>query len=273
MMGALAIAAAAGAATSGSARPSYAKRLTILENLAARYPGRVEPGNPIGRYGLWGGIVVQTTWQKDSGRDRIVLWSAMNRHLSVEPSSYARLLERADPDPKAQALCSSTARPDVCAAWLRYLIGARKGLPAPTLLTLLWRAHTTAIASALRSQRRLFASARTTSLERNFWASWVEIVFLLEAAHFPTDAATSVRASRLLMPRCSPLGAPGCRLRPADLGPAFPFVSTLAVRQWSVDRALAELRTLRTNPGALTALQLSDPPLGVALNLYLAVAR
>jgi hypothetical protein len=156
---------------------------------------------------------------------------------------------------------------------MRYLIAAKQGLPAPTLLRLLWHAHTTAIVYALRTQRQALEHVVTTTLERRFWASWIEIVFQLEASKFPTDAATSVRASRLLMPPCSPLGTPGCRLRAADLGRAFPFVSTLALRHASIDRALKEYRTLRSNPLALETLALSDPSLLVALKLYLAVAR
>ena len=120
-------------------------------------------------------------------------------------STYAALLEHVGSDGNPRSACASTRAADVCAAWLRYLIAARKGLSAPTLLDLLWHAHTTAIASALRSQRRLLDHVPTTWLERNFWASWIEIVFLLDAARFPTDAATSVRASRRLMPPCSPL--------------------------------------------------------------------
>jgi len=267
------VVAAGGVALADSADPPYAKRLQILEALAARYPGHVERGSPIGRYGLWAGIVMQTTWQKNSGRDRIGLWSLVNRHLSVEPSTYAGLLEKAGSNRDPRVLCASTHPADVCEAWLRYLVAAKQGLPAPTLLRLLWHAHTTAIVYGLRAQRQLFDRVRTTTLERNFWGSWIEIVFLLEAAHFPTDAATSVRASKLLMPPCSPLGTPGCRLIVADLGQAFPFVSALALRPASIDRGLREYETLRTNPGALTAFELADPSLGLALRLYLAIAR
>ena len=237
-------AAAAGVALPDSAQP-YAQRLQILEALSARYPGQVERGSPLGRFGLWAGIVVQTTWQKDSGRDRIALWSLVNRHLSVEPSMYAALLEKAGSNRDPRSLCATTRPADVCEGWLRYLISARQGLPAPTLLRLLWQAHTAAIVYGLRSQRHLLDRVRTTTLERNFWGSWIEIVFLLEAERFPTDATTSMRASKLLMPPCSPLGSPGCRLRPADLGRAFPFVSALALRPASIDRALSEYETLR----------------------------
>jgi hypothetical protein len=269
------LAGVAAAAATGGDTP-YAKRLQILEALAARYPGHVDPSQPLGRYGFWAGIVVQTTWQKDSHRDRIPLWSLMNQHLSVEPTTYATELERAGRVRDPHALCMSSPSKSlagVCEAWMRYLIGAEQGLPAPTLLRLLWRAHTTAIVYALDTQRQAFDRVRTTTLERNFWGSWIEIVFLLEAARFPTDAVTSVRASKLLMPPCSPLGAPGCQLRVADLGRAFPFVSVLANRPASIDRALREFKTLRANPAALGALELADPPLGLALGLYLAMAR
>jgi hypothetical protein len=265
------VAAGSGAALAASADPPYTKRLKILESLAVRYPGLVESGSSFGKYGLWAGIVVQTTWQKSSGRDRIPLWSLINRHLSIEPSSYAALLEKAGSrDP--YALCAARPPSDVCEDWMRYLIGAKQKLPAPTLLRLLWRAHTTAIVYGLRSQRRALDAVRTTTLERNFWASWIEIVFLLQAAQFPTDAATSTRASKLLMPPCAPLGTPGCRLSVADLGRAFPFVSALALRSASIDRGLREYATLRTKPAARDALALADPSLGLALRLYLAVA-
>jgi hypothetical protein len=267
--------AGAGAATAladPDATP-YAKRLQILKALAVRYPGQVEASRPYGKYGLWAGIVVQTTWQERSRRDRIPLWGIVNYQLSVEPSRYEALLRRADPHADAQTVCALSLAPDVCRGWTAYLIGARKPLPPATLLALLWHAHTTAIVHALRSERARFDGVRTTVPERRFWAGWIEIVFLLEAAHFPTDGATSARASALLMPRCSPLGAPGCEVTPRSLGRAFPFVSFLVARRSSIDRALAEYRTLRENPNALRLLAFTDPALSAALKLYLAVAR
>lgn len=265
--------ATAGAGAATSADTPYTKRLQILEALAARYPGAVQHGTPLGRYGLWAGIVVQTGWQQRSHRDRIGLWSLMNFHLSVEPSTYAARLDRPGAPRDARSLCKSAATTQVCEDWTRYFLAVRQGLPAPTLLRLLWRAHTTAIANGLRTQRRAFEHVATTRLERNFWSSWVQIVFLLEAARFPTNATTSVRASTLLMPPCSPLGATGCSLTVKDLGRTFPFVSALALRPASIDRDLQEYETLRTNPAALGALELSDPALATALTLYLAVAR
>ena len=263
--------ATAGAGPAISADTPYTKRLQILEALAARYPGAVQRGTPLGRYGLWAGIVVQTGWQQRSHRDRIGLWSLMNLHLSVEPTAYADLFARSG-SRDARKVCASVETA-VCRDWVSYFIGADRHLPAPTLLRLLWRAHTNAIATGLRTQRRAFEHVATTKLERNFWSSWVQIVFLLEAARFPTNATTSTRASTLLMPPCSPLGAPGCSLTVKDLGRTFPFVSALALRPASIDRDLEEYETLRTNPAALGALELSDPALAAALGLYLAAAR
>lgn len=65
--------AVAGAALADPADPPYAKRLQILKALAVRYPGQVEPNALYGKYGLWAGIVVQTTWQLRSHRDSIPL--------------------------------------------------------------------------------------------------------------------------------------------------------------------------------------------------------
>ena len=265
--------ATAGAGAATVPDPPYSKRVHILETLAVRYPGHVERGNPLGKYGLWAGILVQTSWQQRSHRDRIGLWSMVNVHLSVEPSTYAALVERPGASRDPRVACAATPAPQVCEAWTRYFLAAKQGLPAPTLLRLLWRSHTTAIVNALRTQRAAFDGVATTALERNFWASWIEIVFLLEASRFPTDAATSVRASTLLMPPCSPLGTTGCRLTIKDLGRAFPFVSALALRPASIDRALAEYTTLRSNPAAVGALELADPSLALTLRLYLAVAH
>jgi len=270
---ALAGIAGTGVALAGDARPPYAKRLQILEALATRYPGQVEARNRYGKYGLWAGIFVQTEWQRRSQRDRIPLWAAMNYHLSVEPTTYAKLLEDAGSHPDPAKVCALSLSGDVCKGWVRYLTGAKQGLPPGTLLKLLWRAHTTAIVHALRTQRARFDAVKTTTLERHFWASWIEIVFLLEASRFPTDGATSARASALLMPPCSPLGAPGCTLRPRDVGRAFPFVSALALRKPTIDHALREYTTLRQNPAALKTLAFTDPKLAAALALYLAVAR
>ena len=72
------------------------------EALATRYPGQVELKSALGRYGLWAGIVAQTTWQQDSHRDRIPLWALVNYRLSVEPTAFEKLLARAGPNPTAR---------------------------------------------------------------------------------------------------------------------------------------------------------------------------
>jgi hypothetical protein len=271
-LAAVVVAAGAGAAFAETPKPSYAERLRILEGLAQRFPGHVETGNPYGKYGLWAGIVVQTEWQLRTHRDRIPLWAVMNEHLSVDPSTFANFYVRSGSH-DAGAVCGGLFARGLCEPWVQYMIGADEHRTPATLQKLLWRAHTNAIVHALRTQRRIFDAVRTTPLEREFWAGWIEIVFLLEASRFPTDGATSMRASRLLMPPCSPLGAPGCGLNLHDLKRSYPFVSTLAHRHATIDRALREYTTLRQNPAAVKTLILTDPTLSAALALYLAVAR
>jgi len=260
------------AALADNPKPPYADRLRMAEDLAARFPGHVEEGTRYGRYGLWAGIVVQTDWQLRSHRDRIPLWALMNAHLSVEPSTFEDLYVRSGSH-DARAVCGGRFAPELCEPWVRYFVAADAHRPPATLQKLLWRAHTNAIVHALRTQRRLFDAVRTTTLERQFWTSWIEIVFLLEASRFPTDGSVSQRASRLLMPPCSPLGTPGCTLSVHDLGRALPFVSTLALRHGTIDSVLHEYTKLRENPATLEALVLTDPSLSLALGLYLAVAR
>jgi hypothetical protein len=287
-LGVLWIAVAAGVAAGARSETPYPKRLQLLERLALRYPGEVEPRASLGKYGLWAGILVQTRWQEETGRDRIPLWSLINYQLSVEPSIYASELQKAGRMRDPRAICKASpyvrrqprpaaggpavSRTDVCEAWIRYFVAAKRGLPAATLLGLLWHAHTTAIVYGLRAHRWELEHVRTTPLERNFWTSWAEIVFLLEAAHFPTDATASTRASTLLMPPCSPIGARGCALRYRDLGRSLTFVSALALRRpGSVERVFRLYERLRSGRLALKTLGLTDPALASALRLYLGV--
>ena len=227
-------------------RVSYSARIQKAEALARRYPGAP------GRYGLWAGIIVQTRWQRDSRRDRIPLWSLVNFELSVAPSSCASL------------------RSPACRAWIRYFRAERQGLRGPALQRVIWSAHTAAIVDGLRANRRALAGTRTTTLERNFWASWIEVVFVLAALNFPTDSAAAVPASNLLMPRCSPLGARACPLTRASLGARYTFVSALAHRPASIRRIL---ELYRLAPAAVLARELKDPAIALALSQYVTLVR
>jgi hypothetical protein len=284
----LSLAVAAGVAPGASSETPYPKRVQLLERLAVRYPGNVEPRASLGKYGLWAGILMQTRWQEETGRDRIPLWSLINHQLSVEPSIYASELEKAGRTRDPRAICKASPyvrrqpRPasggpavslrDVCEMWIRYFVAAKGGVPAATILELSWHAHTTAIVYGLRAHRSELESVRTTPLERNFWTSWAEIVFLLEAARFPTGATASTRASRLLMPPCSPIGARGCALRYRDLGRSLTFVSALVLRRpGTVERVFRLYERLRSGPLTVKTLALTDPALASALRLYLGV--
>jgi hypothetical protein len=212
-------------------RVSYSARIQKAEALARRYPGAP------GRYGVWAGS--------------IPLWSLVNFELSVAPSRCASL------------------RSPACRAWIRYFRAERQGLRGPALQRVIWSAHTAAIVDGLRTNRRALAGIRTTTLERNFWASWIEVVFVLAALNFPTDSAAAVPASNLLMPRCSPLGARACPMTRANLGARFTFVSVLAHRPASIRRIL---ELYRLGPAAVLARELQDPAIAVALSQYVAPA-
>jgi hypothetical protein len=266
--------------------PPYTERLELAEALAVQYPGDVTPGEPLGEFGLWAGIIVQTRWQDDSERDRIPLWSLLNQTLSVEPSTYAAELARAPELADPAGLCASSAyvrdhpttaaegpavdRVDVCEAWMSYFVAHRQGSASGTLQQLMWDAHTVALVHGLREHRTEVDAAATTELERNFWASWLEIVFLLEASNFPTESASSVPASNAVMPRCAPLGEEGCELTRADLGDGYGFVSALATRPASIERIYDLYELGRVNPAALLVPR--DLSLARALSEYLRAA-
>jgi hypothetical protein len=267
--------------------PPYVERLELAAALAVQYPGDITPGEPLGEFGFWAGIIVQTRWQDESERDEIPLWSLLNQTLSVEPSKYAAELastpEAADP----AALCASSAyvrdhpttavqgpsvqTEDVCEAWMSYFVAHRQGSAPATLQQLLWDAHTVALVHGLRENREAIDGAATTELERNFWASWFEIVFLLDALNFPTEGAATVRASNAVMPMCAPIGEDGCELTPDDLGDSFGFVSALANRPASIDRIFDLYELGRLNPATLLVPR--DLSLARALREYVRAAR
>jgi hypothetical protein len=266
--------------------PPYADRLELAEALAVQYPGDVTPGEPLGEFGFWAGIIVQTRWQDESERDQIALWSLLNQTLSVEPSAYAAELAAAPESGDPAALCASSPyvrehattaaegpsvdRADVCEAWTSYFVAHKQGSPPVILQELLWDAHTVALVHGLREHRAEVDAAATTDLERNFWASWLEIVFLLEALNFSTESATSVPASNAVMPTCAPLGEDGCELTPDDLGDSFGFVSALASRPASIERIFDLYELGRRNPAALLVPR--DLSLAQALSEYLRAA-
>src|SRR5947209_18012994 len=118
----VAVAAACGGMQGGV---PYSARIQRAEALARRYPGAS------GRYGLWAGIIVQTRWQRDSGRDRIPLWSLVNFELSVAPSR-----------------CASHRSP-ACRAWIRYFRAERHRLCGPALQRHIWSGATAGFGDGL----------------------------------------------------------------------------------------------------------------------------
>ena len=276
-----------GTGDEGEGLPPYADRLELAQTLAVQYPGDVAHGEPLGEFGFWAGIIVQTRWQDESGRDEIALWSLLNQTLSVEPSAYAAELASSPESADPAALCASSAygrdhpttaadgpsvdRADVCEAWMSYFVAHRQGSAPATLQELLWDAHTVALVHGLRENREAIDGAATTNLERNFWASWFEIVFLLDALNFPTEGASTVRASNAVMPTCAPIGEDGCELTQTDLGDSYAFVSALATRPASIERIFDLYELGRLNPAALLVPR--DLSLARALSEYLRGAQ
>jgi hypothetical protein len=277
------------AQTAGAAEITYPQRLAVAKRVARQYSRGASPGSPLAPYGLWAGIVLQTKWQNDSGRAEIPLWNLVNFGLAVEPSAYAT--ERAktkgtrDPstlcaasafvqsNPTPQTVGPSVDRTAVCQAWMQFFNAEKQGVPTADLQRLLWAAHTTSIVHSLRVYGGAFERPDvSTELERNFWASWTELVLVLAAMNYPTDGSGTQQVQKVIMPPCSPLGGAGCALTPADLGSSFPFVSAMAARPASLERIFSLYEVSRSNPAALApeVLAFSDPSLAAALAAFLA---
>lgn len=269
---------------------TYPQRIEILKTLARRYDAGASPGSPLAKYGLWSGVLTQTRWQLDSGRDGIDLWNLVNFGLTVETTAYANELAAAKRNARDPAtLCATSAfvranptpatlgppvdRAAVCEGWMKLFVAERAGVAASELQQLMWSATTTSIVHSLRVYGGAFTRPDvSTELEQNFWGSWIELLFALEAMNHPTDGAGTQRASRVVMPPCSPIGGAGCALTPDDLGSSFAFVSALASRPMSLERIFAMYDVSLTNPAALSpeVLAFSDPPLAAGLAAFLA---
>jgi hypothetical protein len=277
------------AVTAAAAEFTYPQRIEILKKLARRYDAGASPGSPLAKYGLWAGTLTQTRWQLDSARDAIELWSLVNFGLTVETTAYANELaasKRTARDPAT--LCATSAfvranptpstlgppvdRAAVCEGWMNVFLAERQGVAPDELQKLMWSATTTSIVHSLRVYGGAFTRPdASTELERNFWGSWIELLFALEAMNYPTDGAGSVRITQVLMPPCAPIGGTGCALTPADLRTSFDFVAALASRPMSLERIFAMYDLSRTNPAALApgVLAYTDPPLATALGIFL----
>jgi|GEM_PF-3392659 len=262
----------------------YSQRLDLARALALRFPGPADRDPSFGQFGLWAGIIVQTTWQQQSHRDRIPNWSVENFTLTVAPSIYAQGYRRGG-DPVQ--LCTGVAyvraaptpflpglpdRATACRAWMRYFLAADSRQPAPTLQHLMWDAHTQSLIEGLTEARAHLDNLAGTTEELNFWGTWLEIVLLLENVNFPTAASTAVPARAAVMPNCSPVGSVGCELSPADLGQTLSFVSALANHPVTVDQILTLYRQLNSGPFALPVVVATDPALAQAAAAYITAA-
>jgi hypothetical protein len=274
----------------GAAELTYPQRLTVAKRLARQYSGDATPGSPLARYGLWAATIVQTDWEQHSGRDEIPLWNLVNFGLSVEPSAYATERSHAKGTKDPTVLCASSAfvrenptpptavgpavdRETVCRDWMEVFDTEERGAANAELQRALWRADADSIVHSLRVYGGAFERPDvSTEQERNFWASWIQLRFVLGAMNYPTDGAGVQAVLKTVMPPCAPIGGAGCALTPDDLGSSFAFVSALSSRPASLAQTFAMYEASRTNPAALApeVLAFSDPALAAGLSAFLA---
>lgn len=252
---------------------SYDERLARLAALGSRFPGDAPPP------GLFGGLIVQTRWQRDSGRDDVPLWSIVNDSLTNQPADIAARYDAAAARDRSHVCdgepAGAPAGPvDACRAWVAYFGASdayRAGEPLPfvrrgiatyhrphdVLQSLLWSAHSTSIAARVAERRAdLEAGARGVPVEFRFWANWIDVVYAVEAANVPSSLPPDTQTTGTFLPGCAPLGTPGCDLGSLPGGPSL-AVWVLTMRPASIDRVLLGYAVVHP-PVALAAA--GEPP-------------
>jgi hypothetical protein len=239
---------------------SYGQRIAYIDDWGHQYPGYI-PGSelPLDGLGLAAGIMQQTLWQKDSGREHQPIWHLVNAGLSIQPYRLAIEYQRdGDLDCQHGAFVSRNptrdpghaplTRADVCGAWRTYFIVSdavrdRQVGSDPLAQSIaqrcLWDAHTQSIAHELWQHEAKLRDDVVPELERRFWANWVGTVFVLADMVYPTTATLTSFFSSLLMPDCSPLGAPGCQLDRFS-GTQHTFLATLTAQERSIQSLIDE---------------------------------
>ncbi len=239
---------------------SYARRIEYVDDWGHRYPGDV-PGSdePLDDLGIVAGMMLQTTWQKDFGRDAEPMWRLINAGLTAQP--YRLSLEfrqngnvdcRRGPfvsdHPTRDVDRAPLTRGDVCRAWRAYFMvgdaireaGLGGGGVAHSIAQgCLWDAHTKSIVHELWQHRRELRGGGLAEQERRFWANWIGAVFTLAEGVYPTTAIENAFFSARLMPGCGPLGDEACRLDRFS-GAQLIFLAALTARDRSVDRLIEE---------------------------------
>ena len=250
---------------------TYVERIQYIGDWGRRYPGYL-PGDagPLDDVGIVAGIMLQTTWQRDSGREMESIWAMVNAGLSVQPYRLSREYYRdGDLDchhgafvsrhPTRDRARAPLTREDVCRAWRTYFVVSdlirhwRVGNdPAAQSIAqrCLWDAHTKSIVHELWQHESALQAEPLPEQERRFWANWIGMVFVLADIVYPTTASVNSLFSSRLMPDCSPLGEAACQLDRFS-GAQHSFLALLTAQERSI-QGLIEEYVVRQDRG--------DPP-------------
>lgn len=205
----------------------YEQRIKDFAPLVVKYPGRRFLLKP---QSLLDGILVQTEWQKDSGRDKSFHWALLNSTLTIEPVVWEREFASLPTNfdrrslrcadfllPQDMDLRKTALKQAVCNAWLAYFrASSRLSFWSQSYL---WKAHGLSIQYALTTHSLHLENHQEneTPEEYAFFQGWSRFALYLETLNFPTTGLVTSPISDRFLPDCYPLGAAHCRLE--DLTP------------------------------------------------------
>jgi len=199
-------------------KPDYEERLRAIQEVALELPGFTVPiGRQEQELGLWAGIFIQTTWQRDSGRDLLPVWHLINEKLTLEPKRYFDEYQKNRMQIDASDIHTEGPVTEAHArsAWMNYFRTAEHWKHTATRLPFfiekydlsrkMWCAHTTAMRWGLTQHRQTLRAQDVPLAERSFWRGWVRFVLWHEKIAPPTVDFVMRPFLTRTMPMHSPL--------------------------------------------------------------------
>lgn len=202
--------------------PDYTPRLEAVTKMARHFPGirlsrRKRDSTLSEEVGLFAGIYIQTRWQQQSGRHKLLIWHLVNESLTLIPYKY--YLEYTKGQNNVQTPVHET---QLRHAWEQYFYLADRvltlersnlfseGFKAWLLARIvlprkLWSAHMLSMRSALSHHKELFMTAEVPAEERGFWRGWVRFVLASGRLGVPTTEFVLGRFLQAIMPTHGPL--------------------------------------------------------------------
>lgn len=199
---------------------SYQDRITYLKEMTTHFH-LLTPG-------LLAGLVVQTEWQEQTGRDENILWNRFNYSLTALPYKIFQDFK----DNHDSSVCFQYDYRQIpehlqllalrgCQKWQQYfsLMSRRARLSrlGPLIIRyeiqgqeLLWQAHTKTLHLVEKLYPEMYRKSDLPLDELNFLRGWLVSVEMLDTLNFPTRAFLTQTISDLFMPQCFPLGAQHC---------------------------------------------------------------